>query len=134
MKMRILFCGDRHWVDVALIQGWVKDLSPGTVIVEGGQRGVDLIAESLAIEFGYPYQRFDADWPRYGLGAGPIRNKAMLDSGVDRVIAFHDDLSKSKGTRNCIKQAMDMGIEVVLVGHGKAQFFHGKEKTSKEEM
>jgi hypothetical protein len=40
----------------------------------------------------------------------------MLLDGPDLVLAFHDDISKSKGTRNMVDQAMKAGVKVVIIG------------------
>lgn len=55
-----------------------------------------------------------ADWNKYGKVAGPIRNSEMLKlhPDIDLVLAFHDDLSESKGTRDMVHKAQKAGIEV----------------------
>jgi hypothetical protein len=59
---------------------------------------------------------FPADWETYGKAAGPIRNTQMLTEGnPDMVAAFHNDISKSKGTKNMIVQAKKAGIKVILL-------------------
>ncbi len=56
-------------------------------------------------------EKYPAKWNLYGKGAGHIRNKEMIDKGKpDKVVAFHSDISKSKGTRNMINQAKKLGI------------------------
>lgn len=54
--------------------------------------------------------RFKADWEKFGRAAGPIRNKAMIDSGVDKLFAFPTD--NSIGTINCCEYAKGKGISV----------------------
>lgn len=57
-----------------------------------------------------------AEWNKYGKSAGPIRNKKMIDEGnPDIVIAYHDDIENSKGTKNMITQAKDKGIKVQII-------------------
>ena len=52
---------------------------------------------------------YPADWDTHGRGAGPIRNKQMLEEGKpDLVIAFPG----GKGTANMIGQAKEAGIPV----------------------
>ena len=59
---------------------------------------------------------FPADWKTFGKAAGPIRNRKMLDEGLpDVVIAFHEDIERSKGTKNMISQACEQGIDVILI-------------------
>lgn len=72
------------------------------VIVSGGAKGADSLAERYAKEKGYSVEVFKADWKRYGRAAGPIRNEEMqkfISQFSDRVcIAFWD--GKSKGTQS----------------------------------
>uniref|UniRef100_A0A6M3MD92 YspA cpYpsA-related SLOG domain-containing protein n=1 Tax=viral metagenome TaxID=1070528 RepID=A0A6M3MD92_9ZZZZ len=103
---RILICGDRKWKDVETIENFVKSLPPDTVIIHGDCRGADKIADKAAKEHGLTVEPFSAKWEKYGGAAGPIRNRRMLVEGKpDRVVAFHDDLSKSRGTADMVKQA-----------------------------
>lgn len=70
------------------------------VIVSGGARGADALAKRYAMDRGYCYKEFSADWNTYGRRAGYIRNRAMheyISTHVNRgVIAFWD--GKSRGT------------------------------------
>lgn len=78
-------------------------------IVHGGARGPDtqaglMLADDAKIEV------FPADWDGLGRSAGYMRNMEMLDSNVDRVIAFWD--GKSRGTKHTINEAWRRGIPV----------------------
>lgn len=72
------------------------------IIVSGGARGADSLAERYAKEHGYELKIFNADWNTYGKSAGYRRNEEMhkfisAPSGRDRVVvAFWD--GSSKGT------------------------------------
>ena len=61
---------------------------------------------------GFAVRSYPADWTTYGKAAGPIRNKVMLDQGLDIVIAFHPDIEQSKGTRHMVSIARAKGITV----------------------
>lgn len=113
---RILVCGDRNWSDSDKIKTVLTEFpSNDSVVIHGGCRGADTIAGNVAKEYGMNVVVFQAEWGKYGRGAGPIRNKKMLDEGKpDIVIAFHSDISSSKGTKNMIEQARKKGVEVVL--------------------
>lgn len=119
--MRVLICGSRDWIDWAAIRKHVKHFqSNGTLtfIIEGEARGADRLARFTAEELGIPFVGFPADWKLYGLGAGRIRNKQMLDEGKpDWVLAFHDGLAKSAGTKNMVKQALAAQLSVVHIAH-----------------
>lgn len=114
---KILICGDRNWVDYALILDAVKKLERDTLIIEGGARGADVLAGRAAIEVGLGLNVFPADWLKYGKSAGPIRNLQMLKENPDEVWAFHDDLANSRGTAHTVKEAKKKGIPVTIFTH-----------------
>ncbi len=113
--MRLLVTGDRRWTDEGTIY---RALSPfrgkDVVVVHGGAAGADSIAEKVAEQLGLDTEVHPANWRRYKRAAGPIRNREMLDSGVAEVFAFHSHLWDSKGTRNCILQALRRGLRVTI--------------------
>jgi hypothetical protein len=81
-------------------------------VIEGGANGADLLARSCATQLGMDVEEYAAEWSRYGKAAGPRRNQAMLDSAIHQVLAFHPDLSKSKGTRDMVQRAAQAGVPV----------------------
>jgi len=114
--MKILICGDRNWTDRKAIEDYIKALPKGTQIIEGECRGADIIAREIAEKYGLEVYEFPAEWSRLGKAAGPIRNQAMIKYGKpDLVVAFHNDLSKSKGTRNMLMRAHEHGIPVQVI-------------------
>jgi len=117
--MRVLVCGDRNWIDGALIFEAlrVEHFGLDTVVVDGAARGADSLGHAAALELGLQTERFPANWTRYGRGAGPIRNQQMLDGGLDLVMAFHDDLAHSKGTAHMVRIARKAGIAVRVIRH-----------------
>jgi hypothetical protein len=117
--MRILVCGSRDWTDKELMRSYFKNFAKDTVIIEGEARGADVMARELANEFGLKHDPYPAAWTELGKSAGAVRNGKMLKDGKpDMVMAFHDDLSKSKGTRNMVKIARLAGVPVYVIGHG----------------
>lgn len=120
MKMKILVCGDRNWYDRFLIWCVLKEYSEcgePVTIISGGCRGADMLAESVAEGLGFDTLIFKAGWKRYGKAAGPIRNRQMIDEKPDLVIAFHDYMEKSKGTKNMLDLAQKNGIEWIRISH-----------------
>ena len=120
---RVLVCGDRYWSDKEMIKNvLLNGVISGQkidLVIEGGACGADRIAIECANELGRKVIEFPADWVTYGRAAGPIRNKQMLDEGKpELVLAFHDDLTKSKGTKNMVEQAKKRNIEVYIYQHG----------------
>lgn len=85
------------------------------VVIEGEARGADTMAREAAEQLGIPVLPFPADWTRFGKAAGPIRNRQMLTEGKPtEVIAFHHDISKSRGTRDMVVQARKHGIPTAV--------------------
>ena len=117
MTLRILITGSREWTDRATIRralveaGHRSGVHPrDTVVVHGGARGADTIADEVADAFGCQVEVHPADWDRYGKAAGHRRNAEMVALGADVVLAF--PLGASPGTRGCMKLAENAGIPV----------------------
>lgn len=81
-------------------------------VLVGDCDGVDASTIEACQELDISYEVFIAEWDIYGLSAGPIRNKLMLDRKPKVVLTFHSDLDKSRGTKNMIKQAEKLKIPV----------------------
>lgn len=107
-------CGDRGWKDPHTIQEVLAELDPtDTVIIHGAARGADRLVGEIAEHMGFEVIPFPAEWERWGDAAGPIRNQQMLDEGhPTAVIAFHNDLGHSKGTRDMVRRARAAGLPV----------------------
>lgn len=113
--MRLLICGDRDWSDWDAVERVVEELKPD-VVIQGDARGADTIAAEVAEALGIKVLSFPANWERYGRGAGHIRNQQMLDLGKpDRVVAFHANIDKSKGTKDMVARARKAGIPTEVV-------------------
>ena len=120
-KLRILVCGDRNWTDYFLIATTLYKAikhEPRVTIIHGAARGADSMAGIFARTNGLNVRSYPAQWSKHGKAAGIIRNQQMLDEGKpDKVIAFHDDIKNSKGTKDMIERAKKAGIPVELVTH-----------------
>ena len=83
------------------------------VIVSGGARGADELAERYADERGYEKHIMPADWDKYGKSAGYRRNNDMhlyISAPSDRkrgCVCFWD--MQSPGTKHNFKLAKDYG-------------------------
>ena len=119
MNMRVIICGGRDFADKKLCfdsLGRLLSEYEAMEIVSGHARGADLFGEEYARIHGLKLTVFKADWKKYGRGAGPVRNRQMLEyalKGTAVIIAFWD--GKSKGTKNMIDQARKAGAEVKIV-------------------
>jgi hypothetical protein len=125
----VIVCGDREWDDRWLIHSRLIMFSKDTIIVHGAARGADTIAGEVAEELGLHVFPAPAHWQHteqcapncqdiVGKAAGPVRNRRMLDLQPKLVIAFHDCLPYSRGTKDCIEEARRRGIWVEVYGHG----------------
>lgn len=117
--MKLLTCGDRNWTDRETIQVWIeyfkKNHSPLETI-HGGAPGADTIAGEIAQWLAVRVRSFQAEWSKYGRAAGPIRNRYMLDTTrPDAVLAFHNDLARSKGTKHMYDLASKRHIPRQLI-------------------
>jgi hypothetical protein len=120
MNVTVLVCGDRNWADVEEIRWFLQfllfEFKPEEItIVEGGCRGADRISGGIARSMGMRVFTENADWKKYGKVAGPIRNQLMLDKyKPDLVVAFHDHIEESKGTKDMVNRARTQGFEVKI--------------------
>jgi hypothetical protein len=80
------------------------------ILKQGGAEGVDKVVYETAYNLGWTVESFLADWNTHGKAAGPIRNRQMLDSGVDVLFAF--PAPDSIGTWDCIRAAVERKIQV----------------------
>lgn len=129
--LTVVITGDRNWrhptILKMLLGGLAIGFLPGFELLIGDcPTGADAQALDLARSAGWPHRVFHARWndmqaegkPR--AAAGPLRNREMLDAleaspGERLVVAFHDHLDRSKGTKNCVHQAQDRGLPIYLV-------------------
>lgn len=112
--MLTLVTGDREWTDREAVERAFDRFKPSRLI-EGECRGLDLMARAVAEARGIPVIAIPAEWDKYGRAAGPIRNDDMLDLNPERVLAFHNNLKKSIGTKDCVTRALKREIETWLV-------------------
>jgi len=115
--LRILVCGDRNWQDRQMIRDvlGLYELVPDVLVIDGMAPGADTIGNEVAEDFGMGTRRFKVDWDKYGLAAGPIRNQKQLDEGKPHLIlAFHQNIANSKGTKDMVKRARKAGIPTCI--------------------
>lgn len=101
------------------------------VIVSGGAKGADSLAERYADERGYEKHIMPADWDKHGKSAGYRRNESMhlfisAPSGKKRgCICFWD--GQSKGTRHNFKLAKDYGTPIRVYDYVRNRFLTDNE-------
>ena len=115
--MRILICGSRDFAFPEVIQAWMEWNTPWiATVIHGDAKGADSMADYFARDQVLTVEKYPADWTKYRLTAGPIRNQQMLDEGKpDRVAAFFTDLNTSKGTRDMVTRSLKAGLPVTAI-------------------
>lgn len=114
--MKVLVTGGQNWDDYERILRELQKFPAGTIIVHGACKGADIIAGELAKELSFVVREYPADWTTYRRAAGPIRNRHMLnvehtdDEPIDLVLAFHDNIGSSRGTKDMLNVATQAGI------------------------
>ena len=116
---RLAIVGSRHFTDQQYVDrimaAYTAEHGMPSLVVSGGARGVDRLAEGWARQHRVAVRIFGAEWQRYGKAAGPIRNSAIV-AAVDRVIAIH--VNHSSGTADTIRKAHStLPASCILVLH-----------------
>ena len=114
--MKIVFTGDRNWNNLERVRQVFATLSRDAVIIVGDCRGADYLVNQVAKEYNHVVKVYKAYWDKYGDSAGPIRNKKMIDDETPNIIiAFHNDITNSKGTKNTLNEGKLQSIPCYLV-------------------
>lgn len=108
---KIAVIGSRTFANYAHLAEVLLPLQP-FILISGGAQGADRLAEQFADQYQLEKVIFKAEWSKYGRGAGPVRNKLIMEA-CDQVVAFWD--GKSTGTRQAIQYAEKLGKSVELV-------------------
>lgn len=118
-KMKyLLVVGSRSITDYEYIKNTLdKYRNSDTVIVSGGAKGVDTLAERYADENNLQKVIMKADWDKYGKRAGYIRNAEMhkfISDKEDKLcIAFWDGYSK--GTAHNFNLAKQYNNPIIVL-------------------
>lgn len=110
----ILVTGDQNWTNVEVIAKKLAEQPKYSTVIHGATKGVDTIAGNVAFCMGFGVIAVPAQSEVHGKAAELIRNQQMLDMGPDIILAFHDDIRRSKGTKDLITRARRAGVEVHL--------------------
>ncbi len=111
---KLLVCGGRDFEDRTRLYARLDKFHSErgvALLIEGGQRGADTLAGDWARERSVPLRVVPAEWKRYGILAGIIRNRKMLAmlGASDVVLAFPG----GKGTASMVGIALQAGREVL---------------------
>lgn len=137
--MKVVFTGSRDWPVYSMVwddlwdlAGKAMGLGHDTLHVyvgdcpTGVDNDVDKWVENHPIVKGFNGTRlkveihyFQANWKKYGKGAGPVRNMRMVEAatadGVDDVQYRAYSLNGSAGTANCVGHLVTAGVPGILV-------------------
>ena len=114
---RVLVCGDRNWSDRKFLEDYLDKINIDTLI-QGDCSGADRLAKEYAQKKEITCLSFPALWKEHGRKAGPLRNALMLEEGKpDFIVAFHDDIENSKGTKDMKNKAKKAGLRVIVASH-----------------
>lgn len=111
--MKLLACGGRDYCDrqaaFAALDA-VHARRQVTLLIAGGARGADRLAEEWADSRGIPKMILPAEWDKHGKAAGMIRNRQILALKPDGVIAFPG----GRGTADMVRISKAAGVKVWL--------------------
>ncbi len=129
MSYKLLVSGGRDFNDVDFVVDYLMRIHKSknvTMLISGGARGVDTIAELWAKELGIItdiHYITDSDWKKHGKKAGILRNKQMLDeSKPDGVFCFPGN----NGTANMYEICHD--VPWLEVWRSEAVYFRKEDK------
>lgn len=121
--MLIMVAGGRDYTDEKAIREALEPYNEeGNLLLSGGARGADTVAEFIWIErFQRPAFVCPAPWDRADKAAGMMRTRAILTGTAwegymtevpDLVLAFPG----GRGTAYTVDEAIRLGIRVEMVG------------------
>lgn len=100
-----------------LLDMYLSNWSGRVVIVSGGAKGADSLAEKYAKDKGYLFREFPADWNAYGKQAGYIRNEEMhkyISKAKNRgIVAFWNGTSKGTAQNFGLAKKYNNPIRIV---------------------
>lgn len=107
--MKVAIIGSRNFDDYDLLTKTLNDFSID-LIVSGGAKGADALAERYALLNNIETLIFKPEYKLYNRGAPLKRNLQIIDAS-DFVIAFWD--GKSRGTKHAIDYALSQNKQVI---------------------
>lgn len=117
--MKVAVVGSRDFEDVSLLyktlndlKGYFHSFDHFDLIISGGARGVDSLAEQYAKEHGIKTKIFLPDYLKHLQGA-PIRRNLLIVKEADLIVAFWN--GKSKGTKNVMMTARKLNKAVLEI-------------------
>ncbi len=114
--MVIAVVGSRNFTNYPLVKDILDRFTvKSDILVSGGAKGADTLAERYATENGMEFVKFLDKWKKYGRQAGYLRNVKIVEMS-EALVAFWD--GESRGTKSSIDLAKKKGIKVYVVKNG----------------
>lgn len=116
--MRVLVCGGRDFNEREFIREKLDALHEEfsfSLVITGGASGADTEGFLWAKKKGIKTYIYQAEWSRYGLSAGYVRNRKMLEEGKPNVVICFPGGS---GTANMKLLALKAGVKVIGLENG----------------
>lgn len=87
---------------------WVDEIS---CVISGTAYGADRVGEKWAAQRDIGILKFPAEWDKYGMSAGPRRNREMAEN-ADALVAVWDGVSR--GTQSMIQAARKCNLRTMI--------------------
>ncbi len=97
-----------------IVDAYINEIGRPNIIVSGGAKGVDTMAEKYSLEYNIPIAIFSPEWDKYGKKAGIIRNTDIVKNST-HILALPTE--QSKGTYDTIRKTEKLGkiLRVIYV-------------------
>jgi hypothetical protein len=118
---KVLVTGARNWNKPGVIERELRKLvarhgDRHLFVIQGKAPGADQESEVICEKLNVHCAAVKALWNTRHNSAGPQRNRAMFDAlQPDLVLAFHENLTESKGTKDMVGYARSKGAKVKVV-------------------
>lgn len=107
--MKLAISGSRNYQDYATLKKVIQQLVPqATMIISGGAKGADRLAEQYARENNLELKIIRPQYDRYPFKAAPMIRNADIVNAADKVICFYHQ-TKTNGTADTAKKAVKAG-------------------------
>lgn len=114
--MKLAIVGSRDFTNQKLLDETIDEylIKQGCMpelVVSGGARGADTLAENWARKHKIPLKIYKPDWQKKGKAAGILRNTDIVNE-CTHMVAFPSDTGR--GTQDSIRKATAQGKHVFI--------------------
>ena len=127
MFARVVAVGNPGWNVFSVVEQWVRDLPPETLLLVPDEKGAARVVIRAAVKHAVPVAVFPALWRVSGsqavnVRAGYARSALMLMLGAHELVAFTSSVEKDSPLRDVMMKAYCAGLTVRQIdssGSGK---------------